>query len=30
MDFAYLLLLLVLCSAALGFLQLCDRLGTRQ
>lgn len=30
MDFAYLLFLLVLCSAALGFVLLCDRLGSRQ
>lgn len=30
MDFVYLLFLLVLCAAALGFLLLCDRLSPRK
>lgn len=30
MDFVYLLLLFVLAGATLGFLLLCDRLGTRK
>lgn len=30
MDFVYLLFLLVLCAATLGFLLVCDRLGPRR
>lgn len=30
MDFVYLLFLLVLCAAALGFLLICDRLDPRK
>ena len=30
MDFAYLLFLLVLAAAVLGFLLICDRLGPRR
>lgn len=30
MDFVYLLFLLVLCAAALGFLLICDRLSPRK
>lgn len=30
MDFVYLLFLLVLCAAALGFLLICDRLNPRK
>lgn len=29
MDFVYLLFLLVLCAATLGFALICDRLGPR-
>jgi hypothetical protein len=30
MDFVYLLLMLVLCAATLGFLLICDRLSPRK
>ncbi len=30
MDFVYLLLLLVLCAATLGFVLICDRLSPRK
>jgi len=30
MDFVYLLFLLVLCAAALGFLLICDRISPRK